>query len=209
MQLETQSESYSPNGTQSYGARERLRHVFDGNRTPEERQNTMKLLANNQQLPRHLRERFFNNPEYPANKLVDRLKSLAEVNPDVRKKAKGLLDQLNNFFDPEKESAPEENQVAQEGLLPEAQPEKALQLPQRQLKEAGVPPEESARAVLSDLGAQLPLPGSASESAWPTTIRCQALEIEELRALCRRAADTLSIWHPRNALIAELQKAAE
>jgi hypothetical protein len=108
MQPPTQSTSYSPNATRSFGARERLRHVLDTSRSPLERQNTMKLLANNQQLPRHLRERFFQNPEYPANKLVERLRKLADVNPDVKKKAKVLLDQLENFFDGEKESAPEE-----------------------------------------------------------------------------------------------------
>jgi hypothetical protein len=100
------------------GAHQRLEQAFDQSRPPQERQNTMKLSLGNQHLPHHVRNMLFNNPGYPVGKLVDRLKSLADVNPDVRKKAKPLLDQLANFFDPEKESAPWPQQELGFGVLP-------------------------------------------------------------------------------------------
>jgi hypothetical protein len=79
------------------------------------------LLGNEEYLPHHMKSQFFQQPNYPAIKLVARLQKLADVNPQYAKKAKPLLDNLNEFF-PRSEEGQESEGVVRPGLLsPEQQ----------------------------------------------------------------------------------------
>jgi hypothetical protein len=125
----------------------------------EEGAANMFLLDNRQYLPRHMLGQFLTNPEYPAVKLVARLKKLADVNPNL---PKPLKENLQQFFNP-----PEEEQVAQGGLPLENLEEKEPgQEPGQERRLPGkVAPEQSEQEVLQDLGAHQPLPGSEHTSS--------------------------------------------
>jgi hypothetical protein len=116
----------------------------------------MRLLQNSDQLPHHMKVQFFQG-NTSAVSLVGRLKRLADVNPDFRKAAKPLLDNLQNFFSLPAEGQ-QESQVAEGGLLP-PQEQAQAQLA-RQPK-----PGQAEQQVLSDLGARPQLAGSEQQSS--------------------------------------------
>jgi hypothetical protein len=62
------------------------------------------LLGNEEYLPHHMHSQFFQQPSYPATKLVARLQKLGDVSPEFAKRAKPLLDNLNEFFPREQPS---------------------------------------------------------------------------------------------------------
>jgi hypothetical protein len=142
------------------GFHQRFNQALHPNTSPQESRATLQLLGNHQYLPKHMRNQFLQDPRVSAVSLVQRLHHLAEVSPEFRQRAKPLLDQLANFFQLPPEGQEPEELVANQALVPEAQP---LQEPERKL--LGPKPEESEQQVLSDLGAQLPLPGSAQSKS--------------------------------------------
>jgi hypothetical protein len=80
------------------GLKSRILQAFDYSSPELEREANLRLLGGSEYLPHHMYNQFFQVPEYPATKLVARVQKLADVNPEFRKRAKPLLDSLNEFF---------------------------------------------------------------------------------------------------------------
>ena len=77
----------------------RLMKSFDPKLPEQENQANARLLYHQNLLPHHMREQFMNSNQ-PAQGFVQRLRHLADVNPEFRKGAAPLLSDLQNLFLP-------------------------------------------------------------------------------------------------------------